>query len=115
MNKTRLGGQLQEYCYLAIIMPVIFKNCPKKEQGEGKADTIEYQGMIFDFVRPILFHSCLAGCKCLCCTCMVVSLDAFLVKSSCLSLQELRPAFDTILVLPFILSEVSVESSKRDP
>lgn len=46
MNKGRLGGQLQEYCYLAIIMPVIFKNCPKKEQGEGKADTIEYQGMI---------------------------------------------------------------------
>lgn len=105
MNKGRLGGQLQEYCYLAIIMPVIFKNCPKKEQGEGKADTIEYQGMIFDFVRPILFHSCLAGCKCLSCTCMVVSLDAFLVKGSCLSLQELRPAFDT----------VSVESSKRDP
>ena len=59
MNKGRLGGQLQEYCYLAIIMPVIFKNCPKKEQGEGKADTIEYQGMILDFVRPILFHSCL--------------------------------------------------------
>lgn len=70
--------------------------------------------MILDFVRPILY-SCLAGCKCLCCTCMVVSLNAFLVKSSCLSLQELRPAFDTILVLPFILSEVSVESSKRDP
>ena len=55
MNKGRLGGQLQEYCYLAIIKPVIFKNCPKKEQGEGKADTIEYQGMILDLVRPILF------------------------------------------------------------
>ena len=64
MNKGRWGGQLQEYYYLAIIMPVIFKNCPKKEEGEGKADTIEYQGMIFDFVRPTLFHSCLAGCKC---------------------------------------------------
>ena len=56
--------------------------------------------MIFDWLRSPntpFFHSCLAGCKCLCYTCVVVSLDAFLVESSYLSLQELRPAFHTIL------------------
>lgn len=85
MNKSRLGGQLQEYCYLAIIMPVIFKNCPKKEQGEGNADTIEYQGMILDFVRPILFHSCLAAWL------QVLVLQLHGRYPRCISREELLP------------------------